>query len=1099
MSSKKKDLEIIFNLQWKNGPKVAERSNMVGVYDIPSTTLNWELFKSYILKNSGTPGDDVEVSYLEHGKEFPIESTLDFHTALYSFRKKAMNGEIINLRLESLSNCYKSNKYSPTCDAQTECSSSYEMERAPGWFVDYMTEFKKEILNEVASAITTHAAVLRTSFSHSHYPRKSKTECAKRSRKNHHHDGNEKEVLKTIKMENKLQSKMEKLVNKSKKLEKKKISLITKSSDSDAGHSSSKSNSETMSTVDVSKMNATPMRSEAIIPHLMGGEEYPHCWKVINNGADAWTEETELHFSWGSSLLEPIQRVLPCPHLKPGDVGIIEALIRVPKICGKYEMYWHFHHKGRKFGHWLGCQIIVDKINSSSFFNSLSSRHITTPSSTSKGQTDLKTSGSSQNIDLSTIQLLDEIFANTRARQSKVPGPKFEITSSSISSSDSKTSGSLENRSDSTLKDQHCETSTILDNINDPSMSSKGHSDAKTSASKYDIPSSSTSKGQSDFKTSGSLENRHILTVKEELNESSQILNKIIDGYYERPKGQSSQSEIKTSGSKYDIPSSSTSNGQSDFKTSGSLENRCNCTVIDQMVNNKGIPNIDDILTEKMKEWQISKKYTVPLTVPLTAFSKDKLKPEIEELIINKSPSKIQIIENYFNENNSSVKSNKVVNSAEFVANNNSSTTKIDAEEDRDSHSESISKIDEDTSSNSTLNDMVLLNFPEEVEEQEVLEGGDYHSESISRIEEDTTSISSSNNLVIVDLPDELEQPETLGYAYVVIDGIKMPVPKKFLREDFLETAEEAPEPKKNDDCYRATMERFLEMKYDATDNCEHNKSIPDNENYDDIPDLVPSHHVDNSTNISSEKKTSPFEQLSNPLHSYSESDVMNNEMKVFEDSDLDEEYQTTQNVEKQKQITSNSSVSINPFHQNRSFLEEKEALNPTANEYRGNVNIYPIIYSNDSHPRVPNYQQTPPELRPKPIEQEYPAENSRITYTSNPEVININAFRNDAVPESRDGKIDPSCSFPHAVLVPQVPTVPISSVVMSMASSALRTVVDKIIPSKNEQEPTAENSIRENNLKILADMGFEQRDLNATLLARYDDDMRRVVAELVQ
>lgn len=39
----------------------------------------------------------------------------------------------------------------------------------------------------------------------------------------------------------------------------------------------------------------------------------------------------------------------------------------------------------------------------------------------------------------------------------------------------------------------------------------------------------------------------------------------------------------------------------------------------------------------------------------------------------------------------------------------------------------------------------------------------------------------------------------------------------------------------------------------------------------------------------------------------------------------------------------------------------------------------------------------------------------------------------------------------------------------------------------------------REANLQALAEMGFWNRDLNATLLARYNDDLSRVVAELVQ
>lgn len=39
----------------------------------------------------------------------------------------------------------------------------------------------------------------------------------------------------------------------------------------------------------------------------------------------------------------------------------------------------------------------------------------------------------------------------------------------------------------------------------------------------------------------------------------------------------------------------------------------------------------------------------------------------------------------------------------------------------------------------------------------------------------------------------------------------------------------------------------------------------------------------------------------------------------------------------------------------------------------------------------------------------------------------------------------------------------------------------------------------REANLRALAEMGFWDRDLNATLLQRYNDDLNRVVSELVQ
>lgn len=34
--------------------------------------------------------------------------------------------------------------------------------------------------------------------------------------------------------------------------------------------------------------------------------------------------------------------------------------LNLSEIPGHYECYWHFYHNGRRFGHWLGCQVIVD-------------------------------------------------------------------------------------------------------------------------------------------------------------------------------------------------------------------------------------------------------------------------------------------------------------------------------------------------------------------------------------------------------------------------------------------------------------------------------------------------------------------------------------------------------------------------------------------------------------------------------------------------------------------------------------------------------------------------------------------------------------------
>lgn len=46
-SKNKRDLEIVYNLQWKT--KGNGEANIIGVYDVPQTTLNWSTFKSYLV------------------------------------------------------------------------------------------------------------------------------------------------------------------------------------------------------------------------------------------------------------------------------------------------------------------------------------------------------------------------------------------------------------------------------------------------------------------------------------------------------------------------------------------------------------------------------------------------------------------------------------------------------------------------------------------------------------------------------------------------------------------------------------------------------------------------------------------------------------------------------------------------------------------------------------------------------------------------------------------------------------------------------------------------------------------------------------------
>lgn len=97
-------------------------------------------------------------------------------------------------------------------------------------------------------------------------------------------------MLKSLKIEGKLEKKLEKLEYKTKKIREKKIALFAKSSDSEAGQSSSKSYSR-KDEVDfnILDMDASPVSSQNIIPHMLGGEIYLHQWKVMNTGRLPWT------------------------------------------------------------------------------------------------------------------------------------------------------------------------------------------------------------------------------------------------------------------------------------------------------------------------------------------------------------------------------------------------------------------------------------------------------------------------------------------------------------------------------------------------------------------------------------------------------------------------------------------------------------------------------------------------------------------------------------------------------------------------------------------------------------------------------------------
>nr|CAI5822079.1 unnamed protein product [Callosobruchus analis] len=209
-------------------------------------------------------------------------------------------------------------------------------------------------------------------------------------------------------------------------------------------------------------------------------------------------------------------------------------------------------------------------------------------------------------------------------------------------------------------------------------------------------------------------------------------------------------------------------------------------------------------------------------------------------------------------------------------------------------------------------------------------------------------------------------------------------------------------------------------------------------------------------------------------------------------------------------------------------------ALNLAATSYA--FAAVPVTKEQPSAPEehVPNYQQTPPEQRPKPPSFDTapttPTRDSR-TGSEHQSAASTPVTENKAGGNRRDSKsstssqnVPPPQTLPEMVTPLVTPLTPLVASTLNAASSAIstaRSVINRVLPNEqpqpsapvpnetsSQQRPgywlnghwvsTNPNATREANLQALAEMGFWNRDLNATLLARYEDDLSRVVAELV-
>lgn len=187
------------------------------------------------------------MSYIkDNGKECSIHSQADFQIALYTFRRSARAGNVIELLLERVSDRYhfktlrQSNDVetqfdTPQNDTHSSCSNTAET--PPEWFKQAIEELKVELKNEILTEMNSIAS------------------CFVESREF------EAIELQTEKQQEEDQKEIKSSENK--------VEL---------------------------HMDARPTNVQTSFPHMLGGEVYLHQWQVQNTGQVTW-DSTVCHFS----------------------------------------------------------------------------------------------------------------------------------------------------------------------------------------------------------------------------------------------------------------------------------------------------------------------------------------------------------------------------------------------------------------------------------------------------------------------------------------------------------------------------------------------------------------------------------------------------------------------------------------------------------------------------------------------------------------------------------------------------------------------------------------------------------------------------------
>jgi len=161
---------------------------------------------------------------------------------------------------------------------------------------------------------------------------------------------------KVKKMEEKLKKNQEKFEEKRKKTEEKLKRRM------DAEQRPKPSKRERLDTVNVKTRMGSLFIEDVSFPdgtHVQPGTKIVKKWRMQNTGKDAWDAKTTLKCVWGNLSAANVD--ISVPILKANEVGTVAVIFDAPMKPGTYQSHWRLAHQDMRFGNRIWCLVVVDE------------------------------------------------------------------------------------------------------------------------------------------------------------------------------------------------------------------------------------------------------------------------------------------------------------------------------------------------------------------------------------------------------------------------------------------------------------------------------------------------------------------------------------------------------------------------------------------------------------------------------------------------------------------------------------------------------------------------------------------------------------------